>query len=82
MPETKGITKDAKITKTDALKLSQLSPEQQTYFSPPEVEYSNPGVVRAMSTSQLTSGLPYQRPIKPQDVKRLCMPHWNQMLRY
>lgn len=75
-PETKGITKDAKITKTDALKLSRLSPEQQAHFSPPEVEYSNPGVIRAMSTSQLTSGLPYQRPIKPQDVKRIIR-EWN-----
>lgn len=51
-------------------------PEQQTLFPPPEVEYSNPGVIRAMSTSQLTSGLPYQRPVKPQDVKRIIR-EWN-----
>ena len=36
-------------------------PEQQTLFPPAEVEYSNPGTIRAMSTSQLTSDLPYQR---------------------
>lgn len=68
--------KDAKITKTDALKLSRQSPEQQAHFPPPEVEYSNPGVIRAMSTSQLTSGLSYQCPIKPQDVKRIIR-EWN-----
>ena len=37
--------------------------EQQTLFPPAEVEYSNPGTVRTLSTSRLTSGLPYQRPV-------------------
>ena len=39
-------------------------PEQQTLFPPAEVEYSNPGTIRAMSTSQLTSDLPYQRGVE------------------
>lgn len=56
-------------------KHSPPRPEQQTLF-PPEVAYSNPGVIRAMSTSQLTSGLPYQRPVRQQDVNRIIR-EWN-----
>ena len=37
---------------------------QQTLFPPAEVEYSNPGTIRTLSTSRLTSGLPYQRPVE------------------
>ncbi len=37
----------------------------------PEVEYSNPGAVRTLSTSRLTSGLPYQRPVEQKDVDQI-----------
>ena len=51
-------------------------PEQQTLFPPAEVEYSNPGAIRTLSTSQLTSGLPYQRPVEQKDVDRIIR-EWN-----
>ena len=52
-------------------------PEQQTLFPPAEVSYSNPGAIRTLSTSQLTSGLPYQRKVKQQrvDVIVPCIIH-------
>lgn len=48
-------------------------PKQKTRpsFSPPEVEYSNPGTIRTLSTSRLTSGLPYQRPVEQKNVDKL-----------
>ena len=52
-------------------KHSPPKPEQQTLFPPAEVEYSNPGAIRTLSTSQLTSGLPYQRPVEQKDVDKI-----------
>ena len=49
---------------------------QQTLFPPAEVEYSNPGTVRTLSTSRLTSGLPYQRPVEQKNVDKLIR-NWN-----
>ncbi len=51
-------------------------PEQQTLVPPAEVEYSNPGTIRAMSTSQLTSDLPYQRGVEQKNVDKLIR-NWN-----
>lgn len=51
-------------------------PEQQTLFPSAEVEYSNPGSIRTLSTSQLTSGLPYQRPVLQKDVDKIIRA-WN-----
>ena len=50
--------------------------EQQTLFPPAEVEYSNPGTIRTLSTSRLTSGLPYQRPVEQKDVDKIIR-EWN-----
>lgn len=50
--------------------------EQQNLFPPAEVEYSNPGTVRTLSTSRLTSGLPYQRPVEQKNVDKLIR-NWN-----
>lgn len=49
---------------------------QRTLFPPAEVEYSNPGTVRTLSTSRLTSGLPYQRPVEQKNVDKLIR-NWN-----
>ena len=50
---------------------------QQTTI--PEVKYANPGVNRDLSTAKLTSGLPYQRPVEPEDVDRLIA-KWDDRL--
>ena len=50
--------------------------EQQPLFPPAEVSYSNPGSIRTLSTSQLTSGLPYQRTVKQQRVDEIVR-EWN-----
>ena len=42
--------------------------EQQNLLT--ETQYANPGVQRDLSSNQLTSGLPYQRPVEPEDVDR------------
>lgn len=57
-------------------KHSPPRPEQQTLFPSAEVEYSNPGSIRTLSTSQLTSGLPYQRPVLQKDVDKIIR-EWN-----
>ena len=57
-------------------KHSSPKPEQQALFPPAEVEYSNPGAIRTLSTSQLTSGLPYQRPVEQKDVDKIIR-EWN-----
>ena len=57
-------------------KHSPPRPEQQTPFPSAEVEYSNPGSIRTLSTSQLTSGLPYQRPVLQKDVDKIIR-EWN-----
>lgn len=57
-------------------KPSPPKPEQQTLFPSAEVEYSNPGSIRTLSTSQLTSGLPYQRPVLQKDVDKIIR-EWN-----
>ena len=51
-------------------------PEQQPLFPPAEVSYSNPGAIRTLSTSQLTSGLPYRRTVKQQRVDEIVR-EWN-----
>ncbi len=50
--------------------------EQQTFFPSAEVSYSNPGSIRTLSTSQLTSGLPYQRTVKQRRVDEIVR-EWN-----
>ena len=57
-------------------KHSSPKPEQHPLFPPAEVEYSNPGAIRTLSTSQLTSGLPYQRPVEQKDVDKIIR-EWN-----
>lgn len=57
-------------------KHSPPRPEQQALFPSAEVEYSNPGSIRTLSTSQLTSGLPYQRPVLQKDVDKIIR-EWN-----
>lgn len=57
-------------------KHSPPRPEQQTIFPSAEAEYSNPGAIRTLSTSQLTSGLPYQRPVLQKDVDKIIR-EWN-----
>ncbi len=57
-------------------KHSPPKPEQQTIFPPAEVEYSNPGSICTLSTSRLTSGLPYQRPVEQKNVDKLVR-NWN-----
>lgn len=44
--------------------------------SPPEVEYRNPGMIRALSTGMLTSGLPYQRPVRQEKIDQIIR-EWN-----
>ncbi len=51
--------------------------DQQTLYL--ESRYINPGKLRALSTAVLTSGQPYQRPVKPEDVDDLIR-KWNPML--
>ena len=48
----------------------------QTSLPLPEVEYSNPGIIRTISTSRLTSGLPYQRPLNQKKVDKIIR-EWN-----
>lgn len=40
------------------------------------MEYSNPGAIRTLSTSRLTSGLPYQRPVDQRKVDKIIR-EWN-----
>ena len=54
---------------------------QQTFLPPAEVEYSNPGAIRTLSTSRLTSGLHYQRPVEQKNVDKLIH-HWNSLELY
>ena len=42
-------------------------------------EYHNPGTMRELSTARITSGLPYQRDVKPQEVERLLR-EWDARL--
>lgn len=48
----------------------------QEAFLPLPVEYKNPGTIRTLSTSRLTSGLPYQRSVEQKNVDRLIR-DWN-----
>ena len=43
---------------------------------PPPTEYKNPGTIRPLSTSRLTSDLPYQRPVEQKNVDKLIH-DWN-----
>lgn len=45
----------------------------------PHTEYRNPGIDRELHTDQLTSGLPYQRPVNPKEVDRLIR-EWDERL--
>ena len=51
--------------------------EQQNLLT--ETQYANPGVPRDLSSNQLTSGLPYQRPVESEDVDRLIA-KWDDRL--
>ena len=55
--------------------------EQQTLFPPAEVEYGNPGTIRTLSTSRLTSGLPYHRSVEQKNVDKLIR-NWNSLELY
>ncbi|NCE65103.1 hypothetical protein D1159_11085 [Pseudoflavonifractor sp. 524-17] len=57
-------------------KQSRPIPKQQTLLPPAKMSYSNPGTIRTLSTSQLTSGLPYQRTVKQQRVDEIIR-EWN-----
>ena len=50
--------------------------EQQFQFIP---EYSNPGMLKMLPTSKLTSGLPYQRRVDEKNVERLIR-EWDDRL--
>lgn len=52
--------------------------KRQTLFS--EIKYANPGVSRDLSTAKLTSGQPYQRPVKPEYVDSLIRKWDNTLL--
>lgn len=43
------------------------------------IRFANPGEEKELSTAALTSGLPYQRPVKQAVVNRLIR-HWNSKL--
>lgn len=45
-----------------------------------EVQYTNPETPRDLSSDQLTSGLPYQRPVEPEDVDKLIAKWDNRLL--
>ena len=49
---------------------------QESLFSP---EYCNPGTLRSLPTSKITSGLPYQRVIDERVVDRL-VEEWDDRL--
>lgn len=54
----------------------QDKPDQQSMFTP---EYDNPGVLRSLPTSRLTSGLAYQRPVNER-VVNLLIRDWDEQL--
>lgn len=54
----------------------RISTQPEQTADLPEVEYNNPGTIRTLSTSQLTSGLPYQRPVKQEKVDEIIR-EWN-----
>ena len=54
---------------------------QQTIFPPAEMVFSNPGTIRTLSSSRLTSGLPYQRPVEQKNVDALIR-RWNNLELY
>lgn len=56
---------------------TERTDKQQSLLT--ETQYSNPGVQRDLSSNQLTSGLPYQRPVEPEDVDRLIA-KWDDRL--
>ena len=56
---------------TYSKKQTSPKPEPQSFLPDSEREYSNPGVIRAISTSKLTSGLPYQRPVDQRKVDEI-----------
>ena len=52
------------------------SSQQEQAVDLSKLKYNNPGTLRTLSTSQLTSGLPYQRPVKQEKVDRIIR-EWN-----
>ena len=54
----------------------QDKPDQQSMFTP---EYDNPGVLRSLPTSRLTSGLAYQCPVNER-VVNLLIRDWDEQL--
>lgn len=46
---------------------------------PPELDFTNPGDERTINTANLTSGLPYQRPVNEKEVNRLIS-QWDERL--
>lgn len=57
-------------------KLTSPKLERQSFLPDSEIEYSNPGAIRAISTSKLTSGLPYQRHVDQRKVDAIIR-EWN-----
>ena len=59
-----------------SLKKKHISSQQEQAADFPQIGYNNPGTLRTLSTSQLTSGLPYQRPVNQQKVDKIIR-EWN-----
>ena len=59
-----------------SLKKKHISSQQEQETALPKAKYNNPGTLRTLSTSQLTSGLPYQRPVDPKKVDKIVR-EWN-----
>ncbi|MDE7242436.1 MAG: hypothetical protein K2O18_00390 [Oscillospiraceae bacterium] len=53
-----------------------ISSQQEQAADLPKKEYNNPGILRTLSTSQLNSGLPYQRSLNPEKVDKIVR-EWN-----
>ena len=54
----------------------RIPSQQEQAADLPQMGCSNPGTLRTLSTSQLTSGLPYQRPVKQEKVDKIIR-EWN-----
>ena len=59
-----------------SLKKKHISSQQEQAADLPQMGCNNPGTLRTLSTSQLTSGLPYQRPVKQEKVDKIIR-EWN-----
>ena len=54
----------------------RIPSQQEQAADLPQMGCNNPGTLRTLSTSQLTSGLPYQRPVNQQKVDKIIR-EWN-----